>query len=203
MVPQTGGTKSYADMLTHARHGTIADSDEFVDAREAQGSPERRHSRHNSHHDGGGKEPQGPNTRGARTLEELTLENATLKHDLTELAGRLRAFELHSHSQSIMAASVVRGFVGVSPTASVRELGGGREVGSGRNRKRGAGTAEEKVNEDKVKGEKVKALEEELEGVVGKYRERFESLKGSARERVRKEEKEREERESRGSGGGG
>lgn len=100
VVQTSGGTQSYANIAKGPLQqlGGIEEDDEgeFVDAREAQMPDSPRHSRLRSQ--------QARSSFGkSRTLEELELENVTLKQTLEQLAHRLTEFENHAQDASMAA----------------------------------------------------------------------------------------------------
>lgn len=133
-VPPTGGTNSYANVLsssgvvgegaTERHHATLArqgsshvpetigeeDADnEFVDAREEQGAsgpPSPRSSRHKSRTStSAGRRPSAAS---AKTLEELELENGALRQLLDTQSRRLQMWEASSQSQGHVLAQSMR-----------------------------------------------------------------------------------------------
>ncbi|PLB43229.1 hypothetical protein P170DRAFT_441683 [Aspergillus steynii IBT 23096] len=108
VVPTTGGTVSYAGILSRAekeaRRNSLEEGDEdFVDARETPGSPELRHS-----FTGGSKSKSSrandkltTNLQNPKTMEELQMENQALRHLSDTLSKRLHMWEVNAQSSSI------------------------------------------------------------------------------------------------------
>lgn len=182
VVPTTGGTISYADILARAqqeaiRHtsknvndsGSTANEehldDEFVDARE-------------------NPQPASPSLNrrpkpGTKTMEELTLENEALRALADHLSRRLLEFEMGAQTSSLALQRSIRAMQ--SPAASqagaprdrVREQEGDIRVAQ----------LEEQVRVMEREVERIGRENEKLKGVVGRYRERWEKLKEGARVR--------------------
>lgn len=173
VVPTTGGTISYAGILSRAEQearaavGAETDDqyeDEFVDARETPqpASPELRR--------------KGKPKPGTKTTEELQLENEALRALADHLSVRLQRFEMGAQTSSMALQRSIRA-LHHSPSASDAGVGG-------------AERSDEKV---KALAEEMAAVKKELEksgreneklrGVVARYRERWEKLKEGARVR--------------------
>jgi hypothetical protein len=218
VVPSTGGTISYAGILSRAEReagqtstdnkepGTDANdndmvgshgSTEFVDARETlqQTSPAKKRGR---------RVDPGIST---KTMEELHLENQALKQLSDTLSRRLHMWEVNAQSSSIALQQSLRalldreGATNGSPTQS--------EAGDGVARRGSTDRGDRGDRERAVLAERVRELEEEmrrgrneveklgrenerLRVVLEKYRVRWEKLKEGARVR----------RVSGGNGGG-
>jgi uncharacterized coiled-coil protein SlyX len=117
LVPTSGGTVTYASMLqgpgTQPHHlnpidegsGSLKGShDEFVDAQESVGPPSPTSSRRPRSRSSAGQVtsarsiPAGRGT-GLKTLEELALENETLKSLVDKQSKRLQMWETNSQNQ--------------------------------------------------------------------------------------------------------
>ncbi|KAF9691744.1 hypothetical protein EKO04_010280 [Ascochyta lentis] len=117
LVPTSGGTVTYASMLqgsgTQPHHlnpidegsGSLKGSqDEFVDAQESVGPPSPTSSRRPRSRSSAGQVtaqrsiPAGRGT-GLKTLEELALENETLKSLVDKQAKRIQMWETNSQNQ--------------------------------------------------------------------------------------------------------
>lgn len=170
VVPPSGGTTSYANIMrTEQRYArrqghlsNISEEDnEFVDARETQ----------NGKNSGGNSLSTSHGKPGVHRVEELELENDSLKQVLDQMCHRLQAFERSAQDASMAALT--------QSMASVRTTGGG-DVAHG-----------DRTTEDELQ----KAAREitKLRGQNQKYKSYLERLKDSARQ------KEREKRE-RGEG---
>ncbi|KAL8947987.1 MAG: hypothetical protein Q9222_005782 [Ikaeria aurantiellina] len=197
VVPTSGHTLAYADILARqhqerrrvrkpgagAEHSDNeedfeADEELFVDARETPGPPspelQRRATR------GQGK---GGHSKNNKTMEELQLENEAMKALLDQTSRRLLEFEMSAQTSSVALQRSIRQ---LSTTSHNAELGGTSGGVAGANDKE----AEEKLRalEEQVLARvkemaKMQRENEKLKGVVGRYRERFESIKAGARAR--------------------
>ena len=146
VVPATGGTISYADIMTrgdrqggapnpkHARHISnisTETADDFVDASERPASPsypsgpgheladrQALNSRHHSRHATKTiKEDRQLKIHG-KTPEELALENMTLRHDFDAVSRRLHMFEASAQQTSAALAQSIRSLARSSPTST-------------------------------------------------------------------------------------
>ena len=189
VVPTTGGTMSYAGMLSNAHQGsnvTEEDEAEFVDASETPQPTSPRLPRQREPRPGSGGRRQG--AKGGKTWEELAVANETLKAVVLDLGDRLRAFELGAQRSSRALHASVRGLS--SPTGSVTGGSGVPPLPGAEGMK----VLQEKLKESE---EEMKGLKKEnkrlgrenqkLIGVIERYRERWEMLKVNARERVKGE----------------
>ena len=167
VVPTTGGTISYAGILSRAeREAKLAvrdedqAEDEFVDARETPQARSPRLMRR-------------PHKPGTKTMEELELENEALRTLADDLSIRLHRFEIGAQSSSMALQRSIRAMQ--SPIASVSA------VPSGESERTNA--LEEQVALGRKEIEKMGRENEKLRIVVGRYRERWEKLKEGARVR--------------------
>ncbi|KAL2820540.1 hypothetical protein BDW59DRAFT_113752 [Aspergillus cavernicola] len=105
VVPTTGGTVSYAGILTRAekearRSSLDEGDDDFVDARETPSSPEMLQASK-----GKGKTSTRNNKLTTlpldKTLEELQMENQALRHLSDTLSKRLHMWEVNAQSSSL------------------------------------------------------------------------------------------------------
>ena len=164
VVPTTGGTISYADILARAhqeaRQGTENEDqmDEFVDARETPQpvSPGRN------------RRPKA----GTKTLEELQLENEALRALADHLSRRLQEFEMGAQTSSMALHRSIRA---IQSPATSDAGGGGREERLSALEEQMALTSKEMAS--------MRRENEKLKGVVARYRERWEKLKEGARVR--------------------
>ncbi|KAM7195604.1 hypothetical protein V8F33_006608 [Rhypophila sp. PSN 637] len=185
VVPTSGHTASYASILNHESkekrrlaasiHHDIGDigvddqdEDDFVDARESQVplSPSMRKRLGKSKSE---KDLQ-------NVIEELHVENASLKEMLDKLSKRLHAFELNSQSSHLALAQSLRLQRPGSPMSS--SGGGGEE-----NLRKKNLELEEQLQ---TVARQMLALErdhERLQHTVEKYRDRWEKLKAGAKAR--------------------
>lgn len=193
VVPTTGGTISYADILAraqqegtrHTNSNTNPDAnttnnddqleDEFVDARETP-------------------QPASPvvNRRpkpGTKTMEELQLENDALRTLADHVSRRLLEFEMGAQTSSLALQRSIRAMQGPTPSASTYpndiSASGGSTGASSKTKEHGARAValDEQVAELKRETERMGRENEKLRGVVGRYRERWEKLKEGARVR--------------------
>ncbi|KAL2024557.1 hypothetical protein VTK56DRAFT_7600 [Thermocarpiscus australiensis] len=205
VVPPSGHTASYASILNHENkekrrraasthrggvddndnnHNDNEDEDDFVDARESQLGPppppplsptlRKRLGRSRSEKD------------LRNVIEELHLENASLKAVLDKVSKRLHAFELNSQSSHLALAQSLRMQRPGSPLSAGEAAGPGPGAGAGpgeealrrRNRE-----LEEQLSE---MARQIRSLEKDylkLQLTVEKYRERWEKLKAGAKAR--------------------
>ena len=190
VVPTTGGTISYAGILSRAEqerrarlHGRVEDEDEdepeFVDAREMPPTPSLEKSRH-----GPGRTwkfgPQTPATTtigSTKTLEELRLENQALKQLSDTLSRRLHMWEVNAQSSSMALQQSLRA-LHRSPAASVAgRLQGGDEASEK------AKELEEQLRKTTRELERLGRENAKLKATVGNYREKWEKLKVGAKTR--------------------
>lgn len=190
VVPTSGHTATYASILNHeskekrrlaasihheASDLGIDDEDDFVDARESQPplpsiSPSLRKRIGKSKNE---RELQ-------NVIEELHLENTSLKEMLDKLSKRLHAFELNSQSSHLALAQSLRLQRPGSPMSS--SGGGGGGSGEEALRKRN----QELEDQLQAVMKQMMALEKDhdrLQQTVEKYRDRWEKLKAGAKAR--------------------
>lgn len=188
VVPTTGHTVSYAHILSFAEkekrrlaasmHSTAPDlfpdpndEDDFVDARETPmpNSPKNsKRSRRNA-----GRETD---TR----IEELDLENKSLKQCVDQLSNRLHAFEMAAQNSSMALQESIRL---MRPEDKTSGGGGGNDEMI---RKR-LFDLEEQMRLGKRENNKLARENEKLQETVVKYRIRWERLKAGAKSRMDKE----------------
>lgn len=104
VVPTTGGTISYAGILSRAERARLeseGQAEEFVDARESPGSP-------------------GLN-RNAKTMEELQLENQALRALSDQLSKRLHMWEVNAQSSSMALQQSLRAIGGDEKVKELEE----------------------------------------------------------------------------------
>ncbi|QDS74800.1 hypothetical protein FKW77_002186 [Venturia effusa] len=209
LVPPTGGTVSYAGILSGSggRPGTShgmpeaieEEADEFVDARESLGPPSPRSFRNSrkgmspsTSRDGNrkiGKESQ-PSSGGMKTMEELELENATMRNLLDTQSKRLQMWELSSQSQSMALQQSMRAVRQRPDLPNTIPDPANLERIASRDSADGDSDAKAKLKklEDllEVEREKMLTLEQKnkkMENTIGRYREQWEKLKAGARKK--------------------
>lgn len=193
VVPTTGGTVSYAGILTRAekeaRRHSIDEGDEedFVDARETPSSPEMRHSM-----------TKGRAGRGAdklttlqnpKTMEELQMENQALKHLSDTMSKRLHMWEVNAQSSSMALQQSLRAMHHVSPENQPQPSGSATSpitplpASSGTDHEQRIKELEDLVRSNEKELGQVGRENEKLRDVLGRYRERWEKLKEGAKTR--------------------
>ncbi|KAL7789547.1 hypothetical protein V8C37DRAFT_386266 [Trichoderma ceciliae] len=181
VVPSTGHTMSYANILSYAEkekrrleasiHGDLLphddDDDDFVDAREAPGSIGARRRITRSHSE---KEL-------FNTIEELSLENKSLKDMLDKLSKRLHTFEASAQSSALALAESYR----IMPAGSPLSAGGGRVNDEELIRKNHE--LEEQLAAMTKHMERLEKDNRKMQKTLEKYREKWETLKAGAKAR--------------------
>lgn len=219
VVPTAGGTVSYAGILSRAekeaRRSSLEEGDDdFVDARETPASPEMRQSLSASR----GK----PSTVGssqrpyqrqhqlnpaqyAKTMEELQMENQTLKQLTDTLSKRLHMWEVNAQSSSMALQQSLKAMhhhratspsnYSATPSANIASptatfTGGGAAAAATPTTPQAAQDADQRIKEleDRIRrGEKdlerMTHENEKLRSVLGRYRDRWEKLKEGAKTR--------------------
>ncbi|KAK0704204.1 hypothetical protein B0T21DRAFT_377725 [Apiosordaria backusii] len=202
-VPTSGHTVSYASILhhetkerrrlaasTHRDPNSLEDDDDddFVDAQEIQIPPQlgsRKSPSLLSSHSG---KSRGPNEKDQlrNIVEELQLENASLKDALDRVSKRLHAFELNSQSSHLALAQSLRLQRPGSPMSTSSGGGYGHLPPAGGDeaalKKKNAELEEQLAELAKRMAAKEKDYDR-LEQTVEKYRERWEKLKAGAKAR--------------------
>ncbi|KAL8671893.1 MAG: hypothetical protein Q9168_003630 [Polycauliona sp. 1 TL-2023] len=196
VVPTSGHTLAYADILARQhrerrrdhdsqtrRSGDNSDDGEFegdeelfVDARETPGppsSPEMVRRR-------GNKSKAVANV-GTKTMEELQLENEAMKALLDQTARRLLEFEMSAQTSSVALARSIR-HLNMQNNEGSGAGGSGNGIGSKEAEEKLRAMEEQMLTRVKEMA-KVERENEKLKGVVGRYRERFETIKAGARAR--------------------
>jgi hypothetical protein len=194
VVPTTGGTMSYAGILTRAekeaRRNSLEDADDdFVDARETPSSPEVRQGS-NSRTFRRGATEKITNLQNPKTLEELQMENQALKHLSDTLSKRLHMWEVNAQSSSMALQQSLRAMhhhnipspehassTATSPTA---QLSSAPAMSESDPRVK---ELEEIVRRGEQELERVGRENEKLTNVLGRYRDRWEKLKEGAKTR--------------------
>ena len=196
VVPTTGGTLSYASILTRAeretRRNSLEDVDEdFVDARETLPSPELQRGLAGGGGGGGGGGRKAGSTAPLKSKieEELQMENQTLKHIVDRLSKRLHMWEVNSQTSSFSlqqslkamhhpvvstdpaspAASHVANMSTPSDSRPIADLEQRiRDLESDARRRQGDRDHQARENE-------------KLRAIVTRYRDHYEALKKSAK----------------------
>jgi hypothetical protein len=182
VVPTTGGTISYAEVMSraereqasgHHHQRTLsgiseATADSFVDARSTILDPSKRPSSR-----------KGPTTTGneARIIEEQGMQIDALKRHIDALSKRLHVFELSSQSSTAALAQSIRSLPrspGITP-----ENSRGKSSGEGKRIQE----LETLLEKNAAELRKRKEESAELKTVVKRYREKWDKLKEGARAR--------------------
>lgn len=193
VVPTSGHTMSYANILTYAdkekrrletsAHGELAppaddDDDDFVDAREtlAPLSPAARRR-------AGGRGPD-QTERGLRNaIEELSLENKSLKDMLDNVSKRLHAFEVSSQTSAMALAESYRVMRPASPGGAAHAgAGAGAGTDADALRKRAHGV-EEQLAAALAQLERLERDNRKMHKTLDRYREKWDMLKAGAKAR--------------------
>ncbi|KAI9825078.1 MAG: hypothetical protein M1832_001398 [Thelocarpon impressellum] len=188
VVPSTGGTISYAGILSRAeqerRAAAIEAEDEFVDAREMPSQPPspdvHRHRR------GRGSTGGAVSMANNKSMEELQLENQALKQLSDTLSRRLHMWEANAQSSSLALQQSLKAMQQTSPTPS--DAGSRAGVAAD-----DASTSKKEARDPSPTGPSIRELEEQLRAagrenaklkeVIGRYRSKWEKLKEGARMR--------------------
>ncbi|KAL4925406.1 uncharacterized protein BDV17DRAFT_272187 [Aspergillus undulatus] len=194
VVPTTGGTVSYAGILTRAekearRNSVDEAEDDFVDARETPSSPEMLQT-------GKGKANRGNNKltslQPAKTMEELQMENQALKHLSDTLSKRLHMWEVNAQSSSMALRQSLKamqqnvpspehglqsGSAIPSPTGIITPAAANTE------HDQRIKELEEIIRCSEKEREQAERENEKLHNALGRYRDRWEKLKEGAKNR--------------------
>jgi len=187
VVPTSGHTMSYANILTYAEkekrrleasaHSDLAppaeeDEDDFVDARETlvplSPGARRRAARNQSHMEKGLR----------NTIEELSMENKSLKDMLDNVSKRLHAFEASSQHSAMALAESYRVMRPGSPSATHAS---GKAVDDALRKK--ALDMEEQLGAAVKQMERLEKDNRKMQKTLDKYREKWEMLKAGAKAR--------------------
>lgn len=213
VVPTTGGTISYAEIMSRAEreearagfrgshhrqisHLTNISEDDFVDAQStilpSIGPPSRfrRNGAEEVKVDG-------------KTMEELALENSALKHLSDTLSKRLHVFEMSAQTSSAALAQSIRSLHNRSPMLSPQTSRGkpisGKSIlgldsygnSTGQNdeaTQRRITELEEILRKSDVRARKKEEENVKLKETITKYREKWDSLKAGAKARREREQ---------------
>ncbi|KAF7586558.1 hypothetical protein BBP40_008681 [Aspergillus hancockii] len=196
VVPTTGGTLSYAGILSRAekeaRRNSFEEGDEdFVDARETPPSPEMRQSLTGSKGRGSRGKDKLTSIQNPKTLEELQMENQALKHLTDTLSKRLHMWEVNAQSSSMALQQSLRAIhhqnlpspenhpqssAVASPIAPL-------SAPTGPDQEQRIKELEELIQRSERDLEKAGRENDKLRNVLGKYRDRWEKLKEGAKTR--------------------
>lgn len=198
VVPTTGGTMSYAGILTRAekeaRRNSLEEAEEdFVDARETPPSPEVRQRTGHSRIAPRGATDRLMSLQNPKTLEELQMENQALKQLSDTLSKRLHMWEVNAQSSSMALQQSLRAMhhhnagtaehlsQGLSTTSSpVATLSSAPAPPDSDARVK---ELEELVRRGEQELERVGRENDKLKNVLGRYRDRWEKLKEGAKTR--------------------
>lgn len=199
VVPTTGGTMSYAGILTRAerqaRRSSLEDGDDdFVDARETPSSPEMRHSASGSRIWAGrrGAPDKLTTPQTQKTMEEMQVENETLRGLADSLATRLHMWEVSAQSSSMALQQSIRmmhrqsggtpdyfqpSTATTSPVATLTAPPAAADTDAR------IKELEEQIQRSEKKLETASHENDKLKNVLGRYRDRWEKLKEGAKTR--------------------
>ncbi|RYP01006.1 hypothetical protein DL763_000427 [Monosporascus cannonballus] len=201
VVPTSGHTASYASILTyadkekrrseassaHSDRGRIAeeaDEDDFVDAKETQQLPPHPTSP-GLRRRAGKAQSQAHTAELAHVVEELYLENKSLKDALDKLSKRLHAFESMSQNSGMRLAESMRLMRPGSPASST-SAGGSRPAGTGDDAAQLARRNRELEEQLLLVSRQMGEMERDYNKAranLARYRERWEQLKAGAKAR--------------------
>ncbi|KJZ79794.1 hypothetical protein HIM_00508 [Hirsutella minnesotensis 3608] len=187
VVPTSGHTMSYANILSYAEkekrrlgassHGDFLvpgddEDDDFVDARESPAP----------HSPGGRRKTVRPHseTELRNTIEELSLENKSLKDMLDNVSKRLHAFEASSQHSAMALAESYRFMRPGSPSMAPPPVG---KQASDAAMRRKAQEAEEQLAAAIRQMERLEKDNRKMQRTLDKYREKWETLKAGAKAR--------------------
>ncbi|CAG7970770.1 unnamed protein product [Penicillium salamii] len=200
VVPTTGGTMSYAGILSRAekqaRRNSLEEGDEdFVDARETPSSPEMRHSASGSRIWAGRRAPSDKLTtiQNPKTVEEMQMENEALRSLTDNLSTRLHMWEVNAQSSSMALQQSIRMMhhqnsgppipeylQGVSTnTSPVATMTAPPVVDHDARIKE----LEDQIRRSEQKLDSASHENEKLKNILGRYRDRWEKLKEGAKTR--------------------
>lgn len=198
VVPTTGGTMSYAGILTRAekeaRRNSLEEADdEFVDAREAPASPEMRQSTGNSRTGRRGASDKLMSLQNPKTVEELQMENQALKQLSDTLSKRLHMWEVNAQSSSLALQQSLR-LMHHHNTGSPEQLAQGSSAATSPVAQMSSAPAtsdmdpkikelEEQARLKQQELDRAGQENEKLKNILGRYRDRWEKLKEGAKTR--------------------
>jgi regulator of replication initiation timing len=190
VVPTTGHTATYANILSFAEkekrrmaasmHSADSglfddpDHDDFVDAHETPMPPSPGIKRFGSK----GKSSEVKELKNV--VEELYIENKSLKDCIDKLSKRLHAFEMSAQSSSLALQESMRMMRPSSPVPHPSTAGG---VDFGAKTTAKIRQLEEQVEAGEKEMQRLGKENEKLKNIVARYRERWEKLKDGAKAR--------------------
>ncbi|KAL4909379.1 hypothetical protein BDW74DRAFT_146463 [Aspergillus multicolor] len=197
VVPTTGGTVSYAGILTRAekearRNSVDEAEDDFVDARETPASPEmlqqNRGKAKGKHTRASDRQPS---SQAHKTLEELEIENEALRHLSDTLSKRLHMWEVNAQSSSMALHQSLKAIHHQNMPSSEHGSQSASAVSSPATCPSAVTTEhdqrikelEEIIQRNEKELEKAGRENEKLHNVLGRYRDRWEKLKEGAKSR--------------------
>lgn len=194
VVPTTGGTISYAGILTRAekeaRRNSLEEADDdFVDARETPSSPEVRQTSGNARAPGRGAADKLMSLQNPKTLEELQMENQALKQLSDTLSKRLHMWEVNAQSSSMALQQSLRAMHHHNEHQMQGSSGSASPVATLSNAPAGPNPdarikeLEELVRRGEQALERAGRENDKLKNVLGRYRDRWEKLKEGAKTR--------------------
>lgn len=192
VVPTTGHTVSYARILSfdekekrrmaNSMHGENPDlfadpneEDDFVDARETPMPISPAFTRQSSR-------TKAPSTRELENkVEELGMENQSLKEVVDRLSKRLHTFEMSAQQNGMALQESMRLIRDMSPARDATLHG--MSIGGDESLKRRVLELEEHISLGSREMERLGRDNEKLKAVVARYRDRWEKLKEGAKTR--------------------
>jgi TolA-binding protein len=200
VVPTTGGTMSYAGILTRAekqarRNSLEEGEDDFVDARETPASPEMRHSATGSRIWPGrrGTSDKLTTVQNSKTIEEMQMENEALRNLTDNLSTRLHMWEVNAQSSSMALQQSIRMMHHQNSGSPAPEYLQGVSANTSPVATMTAPPAvtddarikelEDQIRRSQQKLESASHENEKLKNILGRYRDRWEKLKEGAKTR--------------------
>ncbi|GAD91896.1 hypothetical protein NFIA_080170 [Paecilomyces variotii No. 5] len=195
VVPTTGGTVSYAGILSRAekeaRRNSMDEEEDFVDARETPSSPEMVQNLGGSRNKGKAtRSAEASTIRSTKTLEELRMENEALKQLSDTLSKRLHMWEVNAQTSSLALQQSLKAMHQHNPTgppiglpSPVASTAPQQQRPAGDENDQRLKELEEKVRRAEKDLDKVGRENEKLRNVLSRYRERWEKLKEGAKTR--------------------
>ena len=200
VVPTTGGTMSYAGILTRAekqarRNSLEEGDDDFVDARETPSSPEMRQSGTGSRIWPGrrGTSDKLTTLQNPKTIEEMQMENEALRSLTDNLSTRLHMWEVNAQSSSMALQQSIRMMHHQNTGSPAPEYLHGVSANTSPVATMTAPPSadhdarvkelEEQIRRGEQKLESAAHENEKLKNILGRYRDRWEKLKEGAKTR--------------------